>query len=68
MTDQPDDDCTMTDEFGRKMYLFSLEYKFDDRTWCLDVWAYSFDEAEQRVKAMQESLSLAGMVYARGEL
>lgn len=51
------------DDFGRPMYEFILSYEFNGSTWGgVTVWAYSMDEAEQRVAAMRESLVLLGQL------
>jgi hypothetical protein len=33
-------------------------------TWSAKIWAYSFEDAEMRVKAMRESLAVCGQVHA----
>lgn len=51
------------DDFGRPMYEFLLSYEFNNSTWGgVTVWAYSMEEAEQRVAAMRESLVLLGQL------
>jgi hypothetical protein len=60
----PDADCVRTDDFGRPLYLFALEYKFDDRRWEAEIWAHSWDDAEARVAAMRQSLEVSGKTFA----
>jgi len=62
--EQPDPEHVQRDQFGRPMYRFALAYEMDGRTWGADVWAYSFEDAERRVAAMRDSLSVAGQVHA----
>lgn len=53
----------MKDDFGREMYEFVLFYEFNGSTWGgVTVWAYSRDEAEQRVASMRDSLVLLGQL------
>ncbi|MCO5129753.1 MAG: hypothetical protein M9932_04215 [Xanthobacteraceae bacterium] len=61
--EQPDADHIQQDQFGRPMYRFALSYEMGGKEWGSEVWAYSFDDAEHRVAAMRESLSVAGQVH-----
>jgi hypothetical protein len=61
--ERPSPDCMRVDDYGRSMGLFSLEYQMDGSTWSINVWAYSFDDAEARVAAMRASLTLAGQIH-----
>ncbi len=63
--ERPDAEFSRRDDFGREMYCYTLEYQFQDGCWRAEVWAYSMEEAEQRVAAMRESLTLRGQVYTR---
>lgn len=62
--ERPDADCVRKDDYGRPLYLFALEYKMDGKTWGTDVWAYSWDDAENRVAGMRESLTVLGQIQA----
>lgn len=62
--EQPDAEHIRQDQFGRPMYRFALAYVMDGKTWSAEVWAYSFEDAEQRVAAMRASLSVAGQVHS----
>lgn len=60
-----DPDCVMTDEDGRKNYLFTCSYrdkKLGSR-FVLNIWAYNMKDAERRVRAIRKSLRLDGQVY-----
>lgn len=62
--DRPGEDCVRTDDYGRPLYLFALEYEMPDGTYATDVWAYSFDDAEARVLSMRQSLSVLGQMHS----
>ena len=67
--DAPDADCVRIDQDGTPMFRFGLEYRMDDKAWAgIELWAYSFEDAELRVAAIRESLTLFGQVVARGSL
>jgi hypothetical protein len=60
--DQPDPEFVMTDDSGRTMYAFGLDYRMDGKRWSAMVWAYSHEDAENRAKAMRESLTVYGQI------
>jgi hypothetical protein len=60
----PDADCLRKDDYGRDLLLFALEYNMAGATWALEVWAYSWEDAENRVAAMRESLVISGQIQA----
>ncbi|MBY3041171.1 hypothetical protein HFO21_33270 [Rhizobium laguerreae] len=62
--ERPDAQFVRKDEHGRAIYLFALEYKMGLSTWSAEIWAYSFEDAEMRVKAMRESLTVCGQLHA----
>lgn len=61
----PDPEFACQDDYGRKLYLYALGYEFDGCQWAAEVWAYSQEDAEGRVAAMRQSLTLHGQIYAR---
>lgn len=61
--EQPDPDHVRHDDFGRPLYEFLLSYGMEDKQWSTTVWAYSFEDAENRVIAMRESLKVDGQAY-----
>jgi len=61
--ERPSPDYIRKDDYGREMGLFSLEYWMDDAEWTINLWAYSFDDAEKRVSAMRESLQVSGQIH-----
>lgn len=66
---RPDDDCVRIDGFGEPLYLFALGYTMDGRTWAgPEIWAYSFADAEARVRAMRDNLTLVGQIKASDTL
>lgn len=62
--DGPDPDCIRTDDWGRNLYLYALEYSMDGSQWSVNLWAYSMEDAQNRVDAMRQSLVLSGQTYA----
>lgn len=63
--EQPDPQFVRQDDFGRPLYEFLLSYRMDEKSWSITVWAYSFEDAGNRVAAMRESLKLDGQLYGR---
>lgn len=61
--DKPDAEFIRKDDYGREMYLFALSYEFDGAAWSTQVWAYSIEEAQQRVVAIRDSLTLLGQLF-----
>lgn len=59
-----DDGYFKYDDDGVKMYNFALEYQMDGSRWGLEVWAYSWEDAQNRVDAMRQSLVLLGQTHA----
>lgn len=62
--ERPDDDCVRTDDEGRELGLYALSYRMDGSTWSADIWAYSFEDAENRAAAMRASLVVLGQVHS----
>lgn len=63
--DAPDADCVRRDDYGRPLYLFFLQYEMEGSLWAgVDVWAYSFEDAENRVQAMRQSLVVLGQAHS----
>jgi hypothetical protein len=63
--EKPDKEFIRRDQHGIEMYQFSLEYSMDGKTWSNELWAYSVEDAERRVKAMRGTLTVAGQLYAK---
>ena len=61
----PDAEFRKQDDFGRPMFLYGLSYEMDGSEWAMEVWAYSQEDAENRVRAMRDSLTLFGQIYRR---
>lgn len=61
--EKPDPEFIRRDGFGRELQLYLLDYEYDGARWSADIWAYSAEDAEGRVKAMRESLSLMGQAF-----
>jgi hypothetical protein len=63
-TSRPDPEHVRQDEFGRPMYEYLLDYEFEGSHWSATIWAYSEEEAKNRVGAMQASLKYMGQMFA----
>lgn len=61
--DKPDAEFVSKDDYGREMFCFALSYQFDGGTWGAEVWAYSMEDAQHRVDAMRENLTLLGQLF-----
>jgi len=61
--ERPDPEHVMTDEFGREMFEFICDYTMDGSKWGVHIWAYSQEDAENRIAAMRDSLTFAGQIY-----
>jgi hypothetical protein len=61
----PDPDAAFVkrDAYGRQLYNFAIEYRMNDVVWAADIWAYSHEDAEDRVQAMRKTLALCGQVF-----
>lgn len=59
----PDAEFARKDDFGRPLYMFTLNYEMDGASWGAELWAYSAEDAEARVTAMRSSLKVMGQVY-----
>jgi len=66
--DGPDRECITEDREGRPMYLFALDWTFEGKPWTVQIWAYDWADAEARVGAMCDSLTVTGRVHAQGPL
>lgn len=56
------------DADGRSMSRFGLSYRHEGRFWAFSVWAYGWADAEARVAAIRESLTIDGEIVAQGDL
>lgn len=62
----PDPSCVSTDSDGNRVYLYSVHYRHNDRTYALDIWARSLEDAEAHVASLRQTARLDGQVVARG--
>lgn len=62
--DKPDPEWVRHDDYGRPMYHYGLSYTFEDGKWAAEIWAYSMEDAQNRVDAMRQSLVLLGQTHA----
>ena len=54
-TVEPDDECVL-DINGNVWYLYSFTYFYQDCEWCLEIWAKSQEDAENRAAAIRDSI------------
>ncbi|OYD01020.1 hypothetical protein AMK08_PB00090 (plasmid) [Rhizobium sp. N4311] len=47
----PDPAFVTTDGDNRKLYRFALQYEMGAKSWASEIWAYSVQDAEERVAA-----------------
>ena len=59
----PDASFVRRDSEGRNVYSFAIEYRMNNSTWAANIWAYSHEDAEARVKEMMETLTVCGQIY-----
>lgn len=60
----PDPEFVRLDDAGRKMFAFSIEYKFEGEDWGANIWAYSMEDAQARLDSINASGSLMGQIYS----
>jgi hypothetical protein len=60
--EQPDAEFVRSDEFGRPLYTFGVEYRMDDRTYSFHLIAYDWEDAERRVAAIREDGKVFGQI------
>ncbi|MDF0663681.1 MULTISPECIES: hypothetical protein [unclassified Rhizobium] len=61
--DDPDAAFVTMDPENRRLYRFALQYEMDGKTWATEIWACSCKDAEDRVAAMRQSLTICGQLY-----
>lgn len=62
--ERPNADCVMVDDDGAPLYRYALEYSVEHSRWSAEIWAYSMEDAQNRVDAMRQSLVLLGQTHA----
>ena len=62
--EQPDPEHIRRDQYGRPMQRYALSYEMGGKDWSTEVWAYSFEDAENRVAAMARTLVVQGQMWA----
>lgn len=62
--ERPDAEFIKHDDYGREIFLYTLDYEFEGGNWGTELWAYSAEDADARVAAMRESLRNMGQIYA----
>jgi hypothetical protein len=49
-------------DYGRIMNTYFCEYSYKGDTWTMEITASSWEEAEERVKAIQEGAKVRGVI------
>lgn len=71
--ERPDLDHVSQDQWGRDIFRFAVEYPHlakqsgENRTWTATIWAYSFQDAEDRLEAIRQHGVVAGQVMEVGD-
>jgi hypothetical protein len=60
---EPASEFVHQDDYGRKMYVFLIDYEMDGKTFGSQIWAYDDADAEQRLAAIRSSAVIAGKLY-----
>lgn len=60
---EPDPQFVRQDDYGRKLYTFLLSYEMDGKQWATELWAYDEADAQARVDAMRQSLTVDGKLF-----
>ncbi|MEK1896733.1 MAG: hypothetical protein AAAB20_26240 [Rhizobium sp.] len=60
----PDQQHIITDQFGNRMFEYLCDYRMNDSTWSMRIWAYSQDDAEARIEAIRGSLGYLGQLHS----
>lgn len=61
--DGPDADHIRQDEYGRPLYEFVFDYRMDDGTYTFSLFAYDWEDAERRAKAISQGVVLVGQLH-----
>jgi len=62
--DGPDPECRTTDQYGRPMFMFSFDYRYENKDYSLSFWAYDQADAEARIAALKETAEYSGQIYS----
>lgn len=52
------------DDHGRPIYRYTCSYRMAGDLWSFDLWAYSDEDARQRIIALRSSAKVGGRVEA----
>ncbi len=66
--DGPDAEHRTTDQWGRPMFDFMVDFEFNGSKWTVHLWAYDFEDAQARVHALRSTATQEGQVYESGSL
>jgi len=60
----PDANCIKTDHHGSALYLFTIDYIMDGKSFSFELWATSWEDVEAHVSAIRQSAQLGGKIKA----
>lgn len=63
----PLDDAGDFDRSANACHKFTAAYRFDGRTWQIEIWAATREEAEMKLRAMRETAKIDGRVFGEIE-
>lgn len=66
--DGPDAEHMTTDQWGRPMFNFAVDFEFGGSEWSVYLWAYDLEDAQARVTSLRSTATLVGQVYESGSL
>jgi hypothetical protein len=61
---EPDPDCVCEDEAGRPLYCFAIDYRYCDRNFTVTIWAYSWEDAEERLRGIRHTGAVVGKIIS----
>ncbi|KKB12721.1 hypothetical protein VE25_05665 [Devosia geojensis] len=60
----PDPDCVTEDAQGIPLYCFAIDYWHGESCFTLTLWAYSWEDAEARLKAIRSTGAVVGKIVS----
>lgn len=61
--DRPDAEHVRKDEYGRELYEFLMDYQMGDGTYSFSVFAYDWEDAERRARAISQGVVVVGQLH-----
>jgi len=61
---EPDPDCVCEDAEGIPLYCFAIDYRHGGHSFTLTLWAYSWEDADERLKAIRATGAVVGKIVS----